>query len=268
MDNVLRPGGLHSVAVGPDSGASSRAVRVFALLLCSATLVAACDPVPLPNAERYPPAQPRTATTLGPAPPAPVAPPAAETSTAAASATAAQAPPAVSAPSTTATAAPVAKGELFDADGKILPQTKDEPSTEDPRFEKNVALLWQAIVKNEPDLAKGFFFPVEAYEQVKAIKEPAKDWKYRLYKNFKRDIKAYHGQLGKDRDKAKFLRLDVRRKPEWMKVGREGNLIGYYRVTRSLLYYEDHKGRERQLDLTSMISWRGQWFVVHLHGYE
>lgn len=267
MDNVLKGVGLHSVAIGADLGASSRAVRVFALLLSSATLVAACDPVPLPNAERFPPSQPRTATTLGPAPPAPVAPPPAETSTATAAATATAAPP--PAPAATATAAPVAaKGELFDADGKILPQTKDEPSTEDPRFKKNVALLWEAIVKNEPDLAKGFFFPVEAYEQVKAIKEPAKDWKYRLYKNFKRDIKQYHGQLGKNRDEAKFLRLDVRRKPEWMKVGREGNLIGYYRVTRSLLFYEDHKGRERQLDLTSMISWRGQWFVVHLHGYE
>lgn len=234
-------------------------MRVLALFL--PLVHSACDPVPVPNAERYPPAQPRTATTLGPAPPAPVASPPPTGTTAAATATA-------PAPSATSSGAPSTKGDLFDADGKILPQTKDEPSTEDPRFEKHVALLWEAIVKNEPDLAKSFFFPVEAYEQVKAIKEPAKDWKYRLYKHFKRDIQQYHQRLGKHRDEAKFLRLDVRRKPEWMKVGREGNLIGYYRVTRSLLYYEDHEGRELQLDLTSMISWRGQWFVVHLHGYE
>jgi len=214
--------------------------------------ITACDPVPLPDAQRFPPAQPRTAVTLGPAPPAPTQAPTTTTATATAT------------PSASATA-PAA---LFDEDGKILPQTKDEPSTEDPVFERHVALLWEAIVKNEPDLAKSFFFPVEAYEQVKAIKEPAKDWKYRLYKNFERDIKAYHQRLGKHRDEAKFLRLDVRRKPEWMKVGREGNLIGYYRVTRSLLYYEDHEGRELQLDLTSMISWRGQWYIVHLHGYE
>ena len=49
---------------------------------------------------------------------------------------------------------------------------------------------------------------------------------------------------------------------------KEGNLIGYWRVTRSFIHYENHEGKKRRLDLTSMISWRGHWYVVHLHGFE
>ncbi|MEM1029135.1 MAG: hypothetical protein AAGN82_02240 [Myxococcota bacterium] len=224
--------------------------------------LASCDPVPVPEAERFPPAQPRTAATFGAAASAPPA---------ATSAPPSPAPPS-EAPSATASgtgaAAAPPSPDIFAADGSLLPQTEEEPRTDDPRFEQNVARLWRAIVSGEPDVARSFFFPVEAYERVKAIKDPAKDWRHRLYGNFERDVKDYHRRLGKHRDEAKFLRLDVRNKPEWMKVGREGNLVGYHRVTRSLLYYEDHKGRERELDVTSMISWRGQWFVVHLHGFE
>ena len=53
-----------------------------------------------------------------------------------------------------------------------------------------------------------------------------------------------------------------------MKPGSEGNKLGYYRVLRSALVYSDAQGRERELSVTSMISWRGEWYVVHLAGFK
>ena len=65
------------------------------------------------------------------------------------------------------------------------------------------------------------------------------------------------------------MRLEVpEARAEWMKPGREGNRIGYYRVLRSRLIYTDADAKERSLEVTSLISWRGEWYVVHLHGFE
>jgi hypothetical protein len=53
-----------------------------------------------------------------------------------------------------------------------------------------------------------------------------------------------------------------------MKPHSEGNRIGYWRSTRNQLSYVDGKGKARTLEVTSLISWRGEWYVVHLHGFE
>jgi hypothetical protein len=53
-----------------------------------------------------------------------------------------------------------------------------------------------------------------------------------------------------------------------MKPGKEGNRLGYFRVLRSTLRFRLVNGTERAFELTSLISWRGEWYVVHLHGFE
>jgi hypothetical protein len=54
----------------------------------------------------------------------------------------------------------------------------------------------------------------------------------------------------------------------WMKPGSEGNRVGYFRVLRSRLRLLDAADKERVLRITSMISWRGEWYVVHLDGFD
>ncbi len=192
------------------------------------------------------------------------------TTTPTASASASRATPTATA-TASASAAPtreLAPPPVVDTDGKPLPQTEDEPGVANRLFEDRMNRLWQAIVANDPEKVRDFFFPVEAYSQVKAIEKPERDWKYRLWKNFERDIRSYHRRLGKNRAGAKLLELEVRTKPKWMKPGKEGNLIGYWRVTRSFIHYETSEGKKRRFDLTSMISWRGHWYVVHLHGFK
>jgi len=65
-------------------------------------------------------------------------------------------------------------------DPQFLPQTPDKPSASSARFIAGSGALWQAIVTDNPDAAMPFFFPLGAYQQVKAISNPESDWRTRL----------------------------------------------------------------------------------------
>lgn len=189
----------------------------------------------------------------------------------------ASAPQAAAGVSASAAASPAASAsvdlskapELVGADGKTLPQTKDQPSLDSPAFKQRLDLLWRAIVADDPALAEPAFFPVEAYELVKDIEKPRADWKSRLLKNFHRDIKRRHKELGPEPQALELVGVEVDpARVKWMEPGKEGNKLGYYRVTRNKLRYKDPSGAEKKLELTSLISWRGEWFVVHLDGFK
>lgn len=158
---------------------------------------------------------------------------------------------------------------LRDANGQPLAQTDDKPTASSPSLQRRLTLLVQAIAEDKPELALPCFFPVEAYAQVKAIEKPERDWQRRLVAAFTRNIHEYHRQLGVVANQVKLQRLEVPEvKVKWMKPGSEGNRVGYYRVVRSKLVVSKPDGSETALELTSLISWRGEWYVVHLHGFE
>ena len=165
-------------------------------------------------------------------------------------------------------AVPVAP-PLVDAAGVLLPQTEDKPSLESALFRYRLAQLVQAIATGNAELARDFFFPKIAYEKVKSIKSPGKDWEARLWKLFQRDVSEYHAKLGDKAAGTKLERLEVNEsKIKWMKPQSEGNALGYHRVTRNKLHVRDGGGNEHIFDITSFISWRGEWYVVHLHGFK
>jgi len=146
----------------------------------------------------------------------------------------------------------------------LLPQTHDVPHAAGAAFEARTQALWQAIVNDDPDRAMPFFFPLDAYRQVKDVTDPAADWKHRLVAAYRRDIHALHTRLGADGGDAKLLGLDVPdARARWVEPGEEWNKIGYYRVFGTKLRYSA-AGEERAFDVKSLISWRGEWFVVHL----
>lgn len=163
---------------------------------------------------------------------------------------------------------PPEEPKLVADDGSVLPQTEDRPAST-PLYEHHEQLLFEAIVKDDPELARPFFFPLVAYEQVKAIAKPSWDWNNRLWKHFVRDIHEYHAKLG-DNPEAAVLEHIALREPgiQWMKPHSEGNRLGYFRVTRSRIQGRKANGDPIDLELTSMISWRGEWYVVHLHGFR
>jgi hypothetical protein len=158
---------------------------------------------------------------------------------------------------------------LHDESGKPLPQTPDRPTTKSAAFGARMALLGQAISSGNADTALPAFFPSVAYAQVKDIPDPERDWDQRLVSAFRRDVAAYRQKLGKDAAGSTLVSVDVpEQSARFMKPGSEGNRVGYYRVLRSALHFRLAGGKERTLELTSMISWRGEWYVVHLNGFK
>ena len=174
--------------------------------------------------------------------------------------------PELPAPSAAASASdPAAKvASMPSPDSASLPQTHEVPHAQSPTFEARRDALWQAIVNDDPEQAMPFFFPVGAYQQVKDVANPAADWKHRLVAAYQRDIHVLHGRLGAAPADATLLGLDVpEARARWVEPGEEWNKIGYYRVFGTKLRYSIG-GEDRAFDVKSLISWRGEWFIVHL----
>jgi hypothetical protein len=149
-------------------------------------------------------------------------------------------------------------------DPGALPQTDERPAASGATFTAGVQGLWQAVQQDRPELAIPFFFPQAAYLQVKAISDPTTDYRQRLIANYEQDIHTLHAQLGADAAGAQFDSIDV---PDAQAVlvqpGEESNKLSYWRVYGTTLHYTDD-GQARSFPVTSLISWRGQWYVVHL----
>lgn len=137
------------------------------------------------------------------------------------------------------------------------------PTDTDPQFTAGVNALWQGIVDDNPQEAMPFFFPKSAYLQVKALSNPGADYENRLIGFYKLDIHAAHRLLGSDAKDAKLVGVSVpARAAEWILPGQEQNKLSYYRVYGSRLTYTEG-GKTKSFGLFSLISWRGQWYVVH-----
>lgn len=163
-------------------------------------------------------------------------------------------------PSSTTTAAPTTTTTV---DPGTLPQTDEKPSGSGPAFEARMATLADAIIHNTPDTAISTFFPVSAYKQTKKNTDPAADWKNRLIANFKVDVADANKKLGPNAKNAVFTGATVPNTAVWVKPGEEYNVGPYWRVFKAQLNFTVD-GRNVQIPIESMISWRGQWYVVHL----
>jgi hypothetical protein len=152
-------------------------------------------------------------------------------------------------------------------DPGTLPQTRDRPR-DNPQLQDRARGLLDAIVQDDASLALSAFFPVSAYKQVKAMATPEADWKRRLAANYKRDIHALHERLALRPGDAKFIELEIpTERARWVEPGEEGNKIGYFRVYGTKLRYQTDHGAGA-VDVSSLISWRGEWYVVHLTGFR
>jgi hypothetical protein len=223
-----------------------------ALWLIASALAAGCD-------RREPPAPVGSPSVALPelAPPAPVRDLSGGPSTTSASGPTAPAP-------SSPPAAPSAPPDAIAVDPATLPQTRDRPKASGAAFDARVRALWDAIVADDPDRALVFFFPLGGYEQVKDVGDPATDWRRRLVAAYTHDIHTLHARLGADAPRATLTGLDVpEARGRWVDPGEEYNKIGYYRVFGSRLRFEVD-GEARSFEVKSLISWRGDWYVVHL----
>jgi len=184
------------------------------------------------------------------------------TSVAPTTATAASAAPSTTGPTTTSGGTTTTTAAA--SDPGALPQTDERPSASGPTFAAGVEGLWEAIRQDKPELAMPFFFPESAYLQVKAISDPAGDYQNRLIANYEQDIHTLHAQLGANAANAKYVGITV---PDdqavFVQPGEESNKGTYWRVYGTTMQYQVD-GQSGSFPVTSLISWRGEWYVVHL----
>ena len=167
---------------------------------------------------------------------------------------------------TTTTAAPTTTplATTTTVDPGTLPQTDTRPTATGPLFDAGLHAMWLAIVSDDPTAGQSFFFPRAAYLQVKAISDAAGDYQSRLLAHYADDIHALHAQLGANASRAQLVGIDVASdQAVWVTPGQEYNQLPYWRVYGSKLRYTID-GVERSFPVTSLISWRGEWYVVHL----
>ena len=124
--------------------------------------------------------------------------------------------------------------------------------------------LWRGVQTGSVTPARAAFFPLSAYRQVKAIADPAGDYESRLIGNFRLDLVAAHGLLGTGAGQARLLRVVVPSDfVHWVAPGACFNRVGYFEVPNSRVVYSSAAGT-RSFGIASLISWRGEWYVVHL----
>jgi len=141
-----------------------------------------------------------------------------------------------------------------------LAQTSAFPGTTTTPFRDAVYDLWLAVTTGDANLAQPAFFPEAAYTQVKAIADPQSDWQYRLWYDFTLDVAAAHALVGHG---ATFVRIIVPSSyAAWVSPGACYNSAGYWHVPGSRVVYEEG-GETRSFGIASLISWRGEWYVVH-----
>jgi len=121
--------------------------------------------------------------------------------------------------------------------------------------------IWLAVTTGDPDDARPAFFPEKAYVQVKAIGDPEADWQGRLWYDFTLDLAAVHKLVPPD---ATLVKVIVPAQYEqWVGVGACYNRVGYWNVPGARVVYRAG-GVTRSFGIASFISWRGDWYLVHL----
>jgi hypothetical protein len=162
---------------------------------------------------------------------------------------------------------PPAFGHRLAGDPGRLTQTQTLPSAATPRFRARMAALFQGILEDSLPSAKPAFFPLSAYLQVKQIADPAGDYRNRLLANFRADIHAAHLLVARGGASATFVGVRVPREWSWITPGYCANRVGYWHAPGSRLVYRQG-GRLRSFGVFSLISWRGEWYVVHLAAWD
>ena len=142
---------------------------------------------------------------------------------------------------------------------RLLPQTT-RPYT-GKSLTIRVSELWHAIRTNDVAQAGALFFPLAAYVQLKAVYDPAADFRDRLWAFYRLDLATYHAATI---DAGSFIGIRVDTADiSWIPPGACENRIGYWHLPGvRLLYHEG--GTVRSVGVFSYISWRGVWYVVHL----
>lgn len=145
-----------------------------------------------------------------------------------------------------------------------VPAPTGVPPVDTAAFRATAASLWAGVVSGSGGPAAAAFFPRSAYLRLKSLANSGADYDGRLVADYDMDLVAAHALLGSDPRTAVLVRVDVPLNyAHWVPPGTCANRLGYYEVPNSRVVYRQ-AGSVRSFGIASMISWEGQWYVVHL----
>lgn len=140
-------------------------------------------------------------------------------------------------------------------------QNADLPPLESKDLSDRAAQLFEAIKTGKPALADPFFFPREPFLTLKDVDDPGR-YHAQLVSAYHNNIRDLH-KSRKSWDGAEFRGIELIEKPRRIPPGREWNKIGYFRTKGARMEYEI-QGRHRFIEVHTVISWDGRWYVTHL----
>lgn len=145
-----------------------------------------------------------------------------------------------------------------------LPQTTAVPSDQTDAFRSRMADFWKGVVNDSLPAAMNAFFPRSAYVQIKAIADPAADFQSRLVSAYRLDLRAAHDLVDPG---ATLVSVSIPKQWTWIPAGGCYNTVGYWHAPGARLIYKVG-GQIRSFGIFSFISWRGEWYIVHLSSYD
>ncbi len=165
-------------------------------------------------------------------------------------------------PAASGSASTEAAGSV-DAGALAVPLDSGAPPAPVDELQARAKKLFEAIQKDEPEIAMAMFFPREPFIGLKDVKDPSAYWD-KLVKEYKAHIHSYHKKLGKKAAEAEFESFELNPKTQvYVAPKKEFNKTGYNKVSKSKLRYR-LKGKPRTLDIATMIDHESKWYVTHL----
>lgn len=154
-----------------------------------------------------------------------------------------------------------ARQEVFIPDENAASRT--EPSARPPVGDatERAARLFDAILRDDPELARDFFFPLEAFLVLKGIADPGRYWNV-LWSHYERDIHALHAEVPAG---STFDRFVLARRGGWVARREEANALPYWASRHSFIHYRaPNEDRERRFEVRTLINWGPRWYITHL----
>ena len=122
--------------------------------------------------------------------------------------------------------------------------------------------LFEAIMRDNPDLASDILFPRDAFETAHDATDPGRVWDGKLSASFRRGVHALHKRT-KGIERGLFVSFEIGRTVTQATPRRHEWRVPLWRVPHARLTYLID-GRTARFDIGELTSWRGAWYVTKL----
>jgi hypothetical protein len=122
--------------------------------------------------------------------------------------------------------------------------------------------LFEAIMRDNPDLASDILFPRDAFETAHDATDPGRVWDGKLSASFRRNVHALHKRT-KGIERGLFVSFEIGRTVTQATPRRHDWKLPLWRVPHARLTYLID-GRTARFDIGELTSWRGAWYVTKL----